>query len=108
MSVPSYASDLSEKAPKIGVLIVEIMKTKTSTQTIIDGFPVILTTLSVAAMPRIEPKREKVEIQQAYFTSRKPFRKLIKHVLIVETSTRNMPVAPETLGWTPKLNNAGL
>merc|ERR1719350_859669 len=53
-------------------------------------------------MPRIEPKRENVEIQHAYSRSKKPFSQLIKHVFTVENSTRNMPVAPETYGWTPK------
>ena len=65
MSVPSSLYDLSEKPPKMGVLMVEITKTKTSTQTMIDGLPVILTTLSVAIMPIIEPRRENVEIQHA-------------------------------------------
>jgi len=49
----------------MGVVMVEITKTKTSTQIKIEFLPVILTTLSVAIMPMIEPKREKDEIHIA-------------------------------------------
>ena len=45
--------------------MVDMTKTKTSTQTMIEGLPVILTTLSVAAIPNTEPKSENIDIQRA-------------------------------------------
>ena len=108
MLSPSSCCFLRLMYPKIGVAIVEMMKTATRIQTMMEGLPVAATTLSVANIPPIEPSREKVEIQQAQVISRQPLRKLIRHVLIVPKSTRNMPVAPELFGCTPKASRAGL
>ena len=74
----------------------------------IEALPVIFTTLSVDAIPTIEPRSDHVDTHRAQYKLRQPFRKLTQHVLIVERRTKNIPVEPATFGCTPKVRNAGL
>ena len=84
--------------PKTGWAMVDIKKTNTSIHTMMEAFPVILTTLSVLAMPTMEPTRDHAEIHNAYQKFKYPFKAFIQHALIVETITRYIPVALDTLG----------
>ena len=66
ISVPSaIAASCKLMPPNIGVVIVEMMNTNTSTHTTMDGLPVAYTTLSVSAIPAIEPNSDQVAIQMA-------------------------------------------
>jgi hypothetical protein len=58
----------------MGVAKVDNKNTVTKIHTIIDGFPVNATILSVSLMPRNEPHTDQTPIHKAYERFKKPFK----------------------------------
>ena len=83
-------------------------KTNTKIQIIMEALPVFLTTQSVLIIPANAPRKAQSEIHRPNVTCKQPFTQFIRTELIVEISTKNIPVAPETCGTSPISRKAGL